>query len=157
MIWQLVSSWHWNLLHHHCAVIEKKHIWWKIIQNIWIKFMVFILTGKPEFLILQKCVCLLYAAAPSGELLEASENWVVSPSQITSRFVMVSRLWLAVSDLHGEHFWHTCAIVVRQPGIVLAECQERVTSKFDLSLNFSDFVLLGLNRHGENEKNTYEK
>lgn len=130
-IWQLVSSWHWNLLYRHCALMEKKCIWWKIIQNIWIKFMVLILTGKPAFLILQKCVCLLYAAVPS-ELLEASEDWVVSPSQITSYFVMVSRLWLAISYLHGERCWHTCAVVVRQPGIVLVERQEQVTSKLDL-------------------------
>ena len=111
---------------------RKKRIWWKSIQNIWIKFMACILTGKPAFLILQKCVCLLYAAASSGELLEASENWAVSPSQITCCFVMVSRLWLAISSLHGQHFWRTCATPVRQPGIVLVECQGRGTSKSDL-------------------------
>lgn len=86
----------------------KKHIWWKIIQNTWMKFMVFILSGKAAFLILQECVCLVYAAVPSGELLEASENWVVSPFQITSCFVTVSQLWLAISDLHGALMMSLC-------------------------------------------------
>lgn len=111
----------------------KKHIWWKIIQNIWMKFIVFILTGKPAFLILQECVCLLYAAVPSGELLEASENWVVSPSQITSRFVTVSRLWLAISDPHSVLMMSLCSRR-RQPKPMLAECREWITSKFDLSV-----------------------
>lgn len=37
-------------------------------------FMVFILTGKTAFLILRKRACLLYAAVPAGEPLEAHES-----------------------------------------------------------------------------------
>lgn len=84
----------------------KKHIWWKIIQNIWMKFLVFILTGKAAFLILQECVCLQCAAVLSGELLE---SWVVSPSQISPRFVTVSQLWLAVGDLHSALMMSLCS------------------------------------------------
>lgn len=53
---------------------KKKRIWWNIIQNTLIMFMVFILTGKTAFLILRKRACLLYAAVPAGEPLEAHES-----------------------------------------------------------------------------------
>lgn len=109
----------------------KKHIWWKIIQNIWMKFMVFILTGKAAFLILQECVCLQCAAVLSGELLE---NWVVSPSQISPRFVTVSQLWLAVSDLHSSLIISLCSCSEAAQNHGLAEGQEWITSKFDLSV-----------------------
>lgn len=126
---QLLSSWHWNLLHLHCAVTEKgvsgAGLFKRLELSLWVSYL-----KKKQHFSSCKNVCLLYAAVPS-ELLEASKNWVVSPSQIMSLFVMVSRLWLAVSDLHGKYFWPTCAVVVRQPGIVLLESQEWVISKFN--------------------------
>lgn len=109
----------------------KKHIWWKIIQNTWMKFMVFILTVKPAFLILQECVCLLYAAVPSGELLE---NWVVSPSQITSLFVTVSQLWLGVSDLRSALRMSLCSPSETAPNRACRVPGFWITSKFDLSV-----------------------
>lgn len=130
----------------------KKHIWWKIIQNIWMKFMVFILTGKPAFLILQECVCLLYAAVPSGELLEASENWVVSPSQITSRFVTVSRLWLAISDPHSVLMMSLCS---RSEAAQTHACGMPGVNNFKIWPQCSGLVLFRFKRHVENGKSTY--
>lgn len=145
MIWQLVSSWHWNLLHHRCAVMKKSISGGRL-------FKIFELSlGETSISHPAKmCVSAVCSSSFRRELLEASENWVVSPSQITSCFVMVSRLWLAISDLHGEHFWPTCATVMRQPGIVLAECQEWVTSKPDLG--FLAWYNLGLRDTSRMEK-----
>lgn len=101
--WQLVLSWHRN--HHHCAVTENKNLIIQIFElSLWFSYI-----QKKQHFSSWKNVYLLYAAVPPREA--ALEDGVISPSQIASRFVMVSRLWLAVSHLQGEHFWRTCAIV----------------------------------------------
>lgn len=109
-------------------------------------FMVFILTGKTAFLILRKRACLLYAAVPAGEPLEAHESWSASCAEPASCFAVVFRLRLAVSC----PAW---VAVARQQGFVLAGCHEQVTSSSDLSLSFLDLVLFRLSRRAENGKN----
>lgn len=94
------------------------------------------------------CVCLLYTAVPSGEL----ENWVVSPSQIASHFVMVSWLWLAVSDLHSALMMFLCS---HSEAAQNHACRVLGVKNFKIWPQCYGLVLFRFKRHVENGKSTY--
>lgn len=148
---QQVSSWHWNLLHHHCAVMERSISGGRLFKifewSLWFSYL-----QENQHFSSCKNVCLLYAAVPSGELLEAYENWVVSPSQITSRFVTVSRLWLAISDLHSVLMMSLCSC---SEAAQTHDCRVPGVNNFKIWPQCSGLVLFRFKRHVENGKNTY--